>query len=276
MIGKNKYGPQEKFLMNNKSVGLTVLDFWEYAYSDLNSDPRDDIAEFLVSNALGIKESTNRQSWTLYDVDYKGVRIEVKSTGYYQTWREEGDVSSHRGFSIRKSTDVKTSIKERHNDIYVFCLLNGVTREEANPLVLENWDFYVIPTSVINSKCGENDSISLNRIKKLGYEKVTYNKLREEILQYAGLICMKNALNKLNKKQIYFICKECSIDKMLLENMSERDLYDIVYEKMCDIEIEEVCANSTGKDTERCKMASDIVTILGNALAEGNGFGDED
>ena len=54
---------------------------------------------------------------------------------------------------------------ERQNDIYVFCLLFGNTREEVNPLNLNNWEFYIVPTSVIYEKCKDGKSIGLNRIK---------------------------------------------------------------------------------------------------------------
>ena len=33
--------------------------------------------------------------------------------------------------------------------------------------MLEHWEFYVIPTSVINQECGDNKSISLSKVKKL-------------------------------------------------------------------------------------------------------------
>ena len=180
------YQPEDEFKENDRPIGLSVLDFWKYAYSDLNADPRDVVAEFLVSNALGIKQSTNRQDWTPYDIEYRGLRIEVKCTGYYQTWREDGKVSDSRRFSIRKAIDRKTQLYDRHNDIYVFCLLKGKTREEANPLILENWEFYVVPTSVINRECGDNQSISLSKIKSMGYESVTYKQI-EECIQVNGM-----------------------------------------------------------------------------------------
>lgn len=183
----NKYTPIDNFTVNGHEIGITVLDFWKYAYSDLNSDPRDDIAEFLVSRALGLSEATNRQEWTLYDIDYKGVRIEVKSTGYYQTWRNNGSVSENRRFSIRKSTNRKTGVCERHNDIYVFCLLNGNTREEANPLILENWEFYVIPTTKINEECGDNQTIGLSKVRKLCGTKIEYSALKKEVMKYTGI-----------------------------------------------------------------------------------------
>lgn len=270
----NKYNPEDSFKINGCEIGLTVFDFWKYAYSDLNADPRDVIAEFLVSNALGIHEATNRQDWTLYDIDFRGVRIEVKCTGFYQTWREDDNVSEERRFSIRQATDRKTKICERHNDIYVFCLLKGNTRQEANPLVLENWEFYVIPTSKINEECGNNKSISLNKVKKL-CNPSSYSDLKNEIMEHAGIIAMKHAIKELSKTQIKFVCDECVIDTVTLKNMNEQQVYDIVYETMCNIEIEEVCANTDGNDTVRCAIASDIVTILGNAMARAEGFYEE-
>lgn len=79
---------------------------------------------------------------------------------------------------------------------------------------------------------------------------------------------MKEVLESLSRKQKKFICEECSITESELLGMDEDDLYDIVYEKMCDIEIEEVCKSNSSKESERCEIASDIVTILGNTLID--------
>ena len=187
-MGNEKYDPEDGFKMRDHEIGLTVLDFWKYAYSDLNADPRDVIAEFLVSNALGITESTNRQDWTLYDIDFNGIRVEVKCTGYYQTWRTDEKISEERRFSIKKATDRDTGVYKRHNDIYVFCLLNGKSRQEANPLILENWEFYVIPTTIINEKCGDNQSISLNKVRKLCSNKVEYDSLKDEVMKWSDFV----------------------------------------------------------------------------------------
>ena len=91
-------------------------------------------------------------------------------------------------------------------------------------------------------------------------------------MKYSGIIAMKNALKDLSEVQVQFICKECDIDMCALSYMNERQVYDIVYETMCNIEIEEVCANIEKPDSERYAIASDIVTILGNAMAEAEGY----
>ncbi len=53
------------------------------------------------------------------------------------------------------------------NDIYVFVFTKGKNKIDADPLKLEHWVFYVIPTSVINNKCGSNKSITLRKVQSL-------------------------------------------------------------------------------------------------------------
>lgn len=79
---------------------------------------------------------------------------------------------------------------------------------------------------------------------------------------------MKEAIKKLSNKHIRFICDECSITENELLSMDDDELYDRVYVPMCEIEIDEVCNNSGEEETERCEIASDIVTVLGNTLGK--------
>lgn len=39
----------------------------------------------------------------------------------------------------------------------------------------------IVPTAVINEKCGDNKSISLGRIKNLGFVAKTYSEIKAEI-----------------------------------------------------------------------------------------------
>ncbi len=172
---------KEPFTNHGLSIGVSVLDFWRFSYSELNSDPRDDIAEYLVALALGIHEPYNKLDWTPFDIDYGGRPIEVKSTSYYQTWRKDGKVSKKRTFSIRKSIASGEKESRRHSEVYVFCLLSGDNEEEANPLKLDNWDFYVVPTAVIDEQCGENKTISLTRLKNMGYEAIGYSNIKKAV-----------------------------------------------------------------------------------------------
>ena len=172
---------QEQFTNHGAPIGVSVLDFWRFSYSELNSDPRDDIAEYLVALALGITEPHNKRDWTLFDIDYNDRPIEVKSTSYYQTWRKDGKVSPNRTFLIRKATAIGEKEPHRHSEVYVFCVLSGNTEVDSDPLKLENWDFYVVPTAVINEKCGDNKTISLKRIVNLGYRQIPFTELKGAI-----------------------------------------------------------------------------------------------
>lgn len=168
----------EEFTLGGEKLGFNLVDFWRFRYSNIY-DIQGAIAEFIVAKALGLDTASNTEYWTLWDINYRGMRIEVKETSYYHPWNKDGKVFSARSFGITKANsryaesatgkleDGKENVFERQNDIYVFCLNTGNTKEESNPLNLDNWEFYVIPTETINEKCSNNKSISLNKVRKL-------------------------------------------------------------------------------------------------------------
>lgn len=86
---------------------------------------------------------------------------------------------------------------------------------------------------------------------------------------------MKEALKELTPEQVSFICEECSITEEQLNAMSEDELYDSVYDVLCDIEIAETPSNNDPL-TARGQMAEDLVTLLGNTLISDDDFEDED
>ena len=57
--------------------------FWEYAYSNfLDNRNRGALAEYIVAEALGIKEKPST-SWESYDMETSnGIKIEVKTSAY--------------------------------------------------------------------------------------------------------------------------------------------------------------------------------------------------
>lgn len=174
----------EKFTFNNKELDFEMIDLWRAKYSNIYN-MQETIAEFIVERALGVEKSFNTDYWTLYDIPYRNKRIEIKETSYYHPWNEGGKVSQQRTFGITKANSNYENADEenkyeRQNDIYVFCLNTGETRESSNPINLNNWEFYIVPTSIINEECGNNKSISLNRVKSFATA-VTYDKIKESI-----------------------------------------------------------------------------------------------
>lgn len=176
---------REPFLSEGKPLGFCIEDFWRFQHSNI-WDVQEEIAEFIVAKALGQDLPYNKNGWTLWDLNYKGKRIEVKETGYYHSWRTDGKVSPVRTFGITKAYSRykdNTSTFERQNDVYVFCLNTGETKESSNPLDLDHWRFWVVPTSVINENCGDNKTINLNRVAKLSEHPsgLSYHELRAAV-----------------------------------------------------------------------------------------------
>ena len=92
----------EPFTFSSHPLGFSAIDFWQFQFSNI-WDLQDQIAEFIVARALEIKKPHNKNGWTLWDITYKGMRVEVKETAYYHSWRTDGKVSTQRSFSITKT-----------------------------------------------------------------------------------------------------------------------------------------------------------------------------
>ena len=81
----------------------------------------------------------------------------------------------------------------------------------------------------------------------------------------------KAGVESLDDEQITFIEDELGITGEDISGYTDDELNEKVYEPMCDIEIEEA-PQDDADESDRCKMASEIVTVLGNSLAEANGW----
>ena len=175
----------EVFKQNGIELGFSVMDYWRFQFSNL-VDNLGYVAEFLIAQALSKDEPDNCNGWTVYDVGYRGKRIEVKTTSYWQSWKASHIISEQRNFSIRKTyLDYQNnkSDKARQNDIYIFCLDTGRDEKSSNPMNLENWVFYVVPTKVINEIFGDQKVLSLKKLKELKpYNKeLTWNNIKKVV-----------------------------------------------------------------------------------------------
>ena len=160
---------EKPFTDGGKPIGLTALDYWRFQFSNI-WDAQEEVAEFIVAKALEMDLPFNKNGWTPYDIDYKGKRVEVKATSYFHSWRGDGAVSQQRVFSIAEAYGQHNESREtpeRLNDVYVFCLNTGETKEDSDPFEMNHWEFYVIPTTVINRLCGKNKTISLGRVRTI-------------------------------------------------------------------------------------------------------------
>lgn len=65
----------------------------------------------------------------------------------------------------------------------MFCVLAHKEQNSINPLDLDQWDFYILPTAILDQKVGMQKTIALSRIVKLGAVKADYENINSIILQ---------------------------------------------------------------------------------------------
>lgn len=191
-IKPKKYCGKEKIILPmGKTIG-TLSDFWSWAYSDiLGNAERGAMAEFLVACALELTDKP-RITWDKYDLllneNGREISIEVKASGYFQTWGQREKSKLIFGIQPTKAWDYVTDTFEeeqkRQAEIYVFCVHNANEKNDGmNTLDLSQWDFYLLPTSVLNEKTGKQKTISLDKLLKIGAEKCPYEELHERIVK---------------------------------------------------------------------------------------------
>jgi len=167
------------------STGIKLNEFWSWSSSDiLNNSLRGIFAEFIVASDLKITKA-NRVEWDAYDLllDDK-IKIEVKSS-YIQSWKQAkiSNISFGIRSTIPDNTVSKVSSRERkrQSDVYVFCLLAHKDQNTVNPLNMEQWEFYVLNTEVLNERLPKQKTIVLNSLLKLNPTKCKYGDIRKTI-----------------------------------------------------------------------------------------------
>ncbi|MEF2175998.1 MAG: hypothetical protein V3575_05980 [Candidatus Absconditabacteria bacterium] len=169
----------ETFSLNSNTLEFNILDFWSWSSSDLlNNTMRGILAEFIIAKALGI-DNSYRVEWNEYDLVYDDLKIEVKSGAYIQSWEQQK--FSNIVLTIKPTKDQKCTNCKRQSDIYIFAILSHKDSKTINPLNLEQWDFYIIKTSILNEKLGEQKTIVLNGLLNLNPIKSSFENLKNNI-----------------------------------------------------------------------------------------------
>ena len=193
----------EPFEFRGAPLPSSVKDFWAWSMSRLIADgPRGDLAEFIVNTALGMDMTEPKRGWGECDIVYphggKPVRIEVKCSTLLQAWERPSPPKPV--FSIAKTLncDIEDtgdgyryigrdgSPPKRRSDIYVFCLFAEEDRALANPMVLDQWRFYVVPTADIDEQLGDQRKISLQGLSRIGAIECSYDEIRPTVDRIAA------------------------------------------------------------------------------------------
>ena len=165
-------------------LSATIGDFWAWAYSNLNENTvRPVFAEFLVGSLLGI-QSTGRTEWDAYDLLYEATKVEVKSSAYVQAWRSPTPSPPRFDIAPKSTWDVgsrtfKGPIK-RQADVYVFCFYPERERDNANPMDIAAWQFWVVPSQALDRELGVQKSLGLTTLARFT-ESVGADQLRQTV-----------------------------------------------------------------------------------------------
>jgi hypothetical protein len=150
---KPNQGPLER------AMNLSAFYRWNSG-NLLENRTRGAFAEWLVHEALGI-ESEFREEWAPVDAVINGITMEIKSAAFEQSWEQAAP------------TRIVFPISQRVAQLYVFCLLSGREPDDTS-----TWTFWVVPTTALPKQ----DSISLEPLKALAGESVSYEELAAGIL----------------------------------------------------------------------------------------------
>ena len=140
------------------------------------------LAEYLVGRALGCAFDHARQSWDDFDLlTPTDVRVEVKTTGRFQSWHvETSDTESRnpsftglRGQALTPDRSKYQGNAEVRADVFVFCYHQG-----RQPLCIKEWEFYVVSGPRIDAL--QQKSIRLSRIRKLTHP-LSFSTLRRAV-----------------------------------------------------------------------------------------------
>ena len=177
----------EPFHYGMKNLQFDVLSFWRWSVSDLLSNAtRGILAEYIVARALGIGEDDLRDEWAAYDLKTQdGTKVEVKASAYLQSWFQKK--LSTITFLTKKTraydpeTGAYSDVLVRQADVYVFALLAHKDKSTVDPLDIAQWQFYVLPTCVLNERIRSQHSIALTTLKGLAGESVLFSGLKDAV-----------------------------------------------------------------------------------------------
>jgi len=183
---------RESFHSNGRQLPFDLLSYWQWSASDLVSNAtRGIVAEYIVACALGLAKNGVRDEWAAYDLETpSGIKIEVKSAAYLQSWHQER--LSPVKFVVPKTrawdadTNTQSQESKRQADVYVFALLVHTDKETVDPLNIDQWHFYVLPTAVLDARKRSQHSITLKSLEKLCSEPTTYDELPKAVENCIG------------------------------------------------------------------------------------------
>jgi hypothetical protein len=173
---------EEQFCEGSEKLPFNLQDFWAWSASHLmDNTMRGILAEYIVARGLGIVEGL-RIEWEPFDlVTPDGIKVEVKSSAYLQSWGQKKLTSITFAvpptFGWDGTSGAYGTVRQRQADVYVFALLTHRDKTTVNPLNLAQWAFYVVPTAVLDRELAERKTVSLLQLQRLATSATTFSGL---------------------------------------------------------------------------------------------------
>lgn len=164
----------------------TVSDFWQWAYSDLlQNTTRGVLAEYIVAVLLGV-DKTPRNPWLPFDLKLNdGTTVEVKTMSRLQAWAQKQLSDPKVVISEKRSwnpdTGILTQTSSLNADIYVICYFISEEHSAADPLNLDQWNFFVLDKKEVGVILKKSKSISLKALNKMNKRPLKAPELPSEI-----------------------------------------------------------------------------------------------
>jgi hypothetical protein len=181
----------EVFHAAGTELGFNLLSFWQWSASDLVSNTmRGVLAEYLVAQAVAAAQGI-REEWASYDLRTpEGITVEVKSAAYIQSWHQERLSTISFLCPKTRAWDPHTGAYEaeprRQAQAYVFALLAHQNQATLDPLNVDQWEFYVVPTAVLDARERSQHSITLQSLDALHGDPVAFHMIAAAVAVAAG------------------------------------------------------------------------------------------
>ena len=178
------------------TLSTSESEFWKWFRPGLAENwMRGVVGEYWVTKAIGMTDQI-RKGWNTWDLETPdGIRIEVKTSGYRQSWHKSSDKMATPKFVVPKvsvKADESRGLRQaqyRPAHLYVFCFHKERDVAKLDPLDISQWEFYVVPTKMLEENVNpdaKSPSINLRFLSKHNLDPVHFIGLKDAIISAAN------------------------------------------------------------------------------------------
>ena len=162
----------------------TIKDYWQWTYSDLLIESnRTTLGLFIIAHALELTKMP-RINWGIVDLRYKRKKVSIDISSRIHGWKQSKSNRILFDITIKKGIHAKNehslTFKNREADLYIFGLHKEKELKKADFLNLEQWDFYVVSTSILDEKFPTKNKIGIRLLNSIS-NPIHYNEIQNTV-----------------------------------------------------------------------------------------------